>query len=148
MFVDGPKSCPLNEGGPYGYLRCEGSGTLILRRLVDAEASGQRVVAKILRAVQAHAGPKEGSEEGPGRVYQAPSGYGMKRMFERAYLSIGVPLDRVKYMGEPLAWEMSLRIIVIPFRIPHADFVSSTMMITMINRDARDGDRGWGSGRN
>jgi len=29
-----------------------------------------------------------------------PSGYGMKAMFERAYLASGIPLERVNYMGE------------------------------------------------
>jgi len=64
----------MAKGGPYGYMRCEGSGTLILRRLSDAEASGERILAKILRTVAGSAGPREGAEEGPGRVYQAPSG--------------------------------------------------------------------------
>ena len=81
---------------------------MILRRLTDAEASGQNILGKILRSVQGSAGPREGTEEGAGRVYEAPSSYGMKRMFERAYVATGIPLDRVKYMGKEAAAPMTL----------------------------------------
>ena len=98
--MEGPTSHPFNEDGPHGYLRCEGSGTLIVRRLADAEKDGQRVLAKVLRAVSGSAGPREGVEEGPGRIYEQPCAFGMKKMFERAYVASGVPLERLDYMGK------------------------------------------------
>ena len=54
----------------------------------------------MLRAVSASAGPADGCDEGPGRIYESPSAFGMKKMFERAYMDLGVPLHRVRYMGK------------------------------------------------
>ena len=100
MFVDGATCHPFNDKGPHGFLRCEGTSTVVLRRLHDAESSGQRILCKVVRSVSGSAGPGEGVEEGPGRVYEAPCGYGMKKMFERAYLSVDLPLERVQYIGK------------------------------------------------
>ena len=100
VLVEGPASHPFSDEGPFGYLRCEGSGTLIIRRLADAEKDGQRVLAKILRCVSGSAGPREGVEEGPGRIYEQPCAFGMKKMFERAYVASAVSLERLQYMGK------------------------------------------------
>jgi len=53
-------------------MRCEGSGTVILRKLKDAEDRGDRILGKILRAVSASGGPAEGVKQGSGRVYEMP----------------------------------------------------------------------------
>ena len=55
---------------------------------------------QVLRAVSASAGPADGCDEGPGRIYESPSAFGMKKMFARAYMDLGVPLHRVRYMGK------------------------------------------------
>ena len=52
-------SHPFDEKAA-GYLRCEGHGALVLRRLSDAEAAGQRIAAVILNSVAGQAGAADG----------------------------------------------------------------------------------------
>lgn len=50
VLVEGPSSHPFDEDGPKGFLRCEGTGALVLRRLHDAEAHGDNVICEIAGA--------------------------------------------------------------------------------------------------
>ena len=43
-----------------GYIRCEGYGAIVLRRLSDAQADNQRVACVILNSVAGQAGAAEG----------------------------------------------------------------------------------------
>ena len=70
VMVQGPTSHPFDEDGAKGYIRGEGMGTIVLRRLADAEARGDRILCKVLRAIAASAGPADNAVEGPGRVYE------------------------------------------------------------------------------
>lgn len=56
-MVQGPTSHPFDEEGAKGYIRCEGAGTVILRRRHDAEKQGNRIHCNVLRAIAASAGP-------------------------------------------------------------------------------------------
>lgn len=98
VMVQGPTSHPFDEDGPKGYIRGEGMGTIVLRRLSDAEARGDRILCKILRAIAASAGPADNALEGPGRIYEQPCPYGMREMFSRVYKCAGVPLAKLHYM--------------------------------------------------
>lgn len=73
-------------------------GCVVLRRLKDAEAKGNRVLAKVARAIAASAGAADTSLEGAGRVYEQPCPQGMRQMFIRAYSSAGIPFRRLNYM--------------------------------------------------
>lgn len=97
-MVQGPTSHPFDEDGPKGYIRGEGMGTIVLRRQSDAEARGDRILCKILRAIAASAGPADNTLEGPGRIYEQPCPYGMREMFSRVYKCAGVPLSKLHYM--------------------------------------------------
>jgi 3-oxoacyl-(acyl-carrier-protein) synthase len=98
VLVDGPACHPFDEEGPHGFFRAEGIGCVVLRRLADAEAKGNRVLAKIPRALAASAGAADGSMEGAGRVYEQPCARGMREMFIRAYTTAGIPFRRLSYM--------------------------------------------------
>ncbi len=89
---------PFDEEGPHGFFRAEGMGCVILRRMNDAEAKGNRVLAKVARAIAASAGAADTSLEGAGRVYEQPCPQGMRQMFIRAYSSAGIPFHRLNYM--------------------------------------------------
>jgi hypothetical protein len=58
-------SHPFDEDGAKGYVRCEGVGAVVLRRLSDAERDGNNILALIPNAVAGSAGPEDG--EGCGR---------------------------------------------------------------------------------
>lgn len=49
---------PFDHEGPKGYIRAEGYGTLILKRLSDAERDGNRVLCVLANAVAGAAGPQ------------------------------------------------------------------------------------------
>ena len=98
VMVQGPTSHPFDEDGAKGYIRGEGMGTIVLRRLADAEQRGDRILCKVLRAIAASAGPSDNALEGPGRVYEQPCPYGMREMFSRVYKCAGVPLGKLHYM--------------------------------------------------
>lgn len=53
-------SHPFNEGGPSGYVRADGYGAVIIRRMTDAEADGNRIQANILNVVAGAAGAADG----------------------------------------------------------------------------------------
>lgn len=89
---------PFDEEGPHGFFRAEGMGCVVLRRMKDAEAKGNRVLAKVARAIAASAGAADTSMEGAGRVYEQPCPQGMRQMFIRAYSSAGIPFRRLNYM--------------------------------------------------
>ena len=89
---------PFDEEGPHGFFRAEGMGCVVLRRMKDAEAKGNRVLAKMARAIAASAGAADTSMEGAGRVYEQPCPQGMRQMFIRAYSSANIPFRRLNYM--------------------------------------------------
>lgn len=94
-----PHSHPFCDDGAKGFLRAEGMGCVVLRRLPDAEASGHPVHCLIRKAVAASAGAADTSvDAGAGRVYEQPCPFGMRQMFLRAYESVGLPLKRLSYM--------------------------------------------------
>ena len=47
VLVEGPDCHPFCEDGPHGFMRCEGWGSVVLRRLTDAQQSGDRILAKV-----------------------------------------------------------------------------------------------------
>jgi acyl transferase domain-containing protein/NADPH:quinone reductase-like Zn-dependent oxidoreductase/thioester reductase-like protein/acyl carrier protein len=98
VMVQGPTSHPFDEDGAKGYIRGEGMGTVVLRRMADAEKHGDRILCKVLRAIAASAGPADNALEGPGRVYEQPCPYGMREMFSRVYKCANVPLGKLHYM--------------------------------------------------
>jgi len=51
---------PFDEEGEKGYIRAEGYGTLILKRLSDAEADGDRILCLLANGVAGAAGPQVG----------------------------------------------------------------------------------------
>jgi acyl transferase domain-containing protein len=100
VLVEGPASYPFDEDAPKGFLRCEGSGGMVLRRTTDAVAKGDRILAEIVGAIAASAGPAAGATEGAGRVYEQPCAVGMVEMFKRCCTNSGIATSDVDYMGE------------------------------------------------
>jgi hypothetical protein len=54
-------SHPFDEDGAKGYIRCEGVGAIVLRRLSDAERDGNSILCEMPNAVAGSAGPEDGA---------------------------------------------------------------------------------------
>jgi len=65
-----------------GYVRGEGCGMLVLKRLADAQRDGDRIVAVIRGSALNHNGPSNG--------LSAPMGRAQRRLIERALATSGV----------------------------------------------------------
>jgi acyl transferase domain-containing protein len=100
VLVAGPSSHPFDQDAPKGYLRCEGTGAVVLKRMPEAVASGDRILCEIMAAIAGSAGSAEGATEGAGRVYEQPCAKGMKEMFKRATRLNGISAVDVDYMGK------------------------------------------------
>jgi malonyl CoA-acyl carrier protein transacylase len=70
------------DAGANGFVMGEGCGTLVLKRLEDAERAGDRIYA-VLRSVG-------GSSDGRGKGITAPNPAGQQRAVERAYRAAGI----------------------------------------------------------
>ena len=70
-----------------GFVMGEGCGTLVLKRLEDAEQAGDRIYA-VLRAVG-------GASDGRGKGITAPNPTGPRRAIERAYRAAGLDPDSI-----------------------------------------------------
>lgn len=88
---------PFDENN-VGYVRAEGYGCVILRRLDDSIAAGDRILCTIRNAVAGSAGAAEGVTSGPGRMYEAPCVFGMTKLMQRAYEGAGMDPSRTDYM--------------------------------------------------
>jgi hypothetical protein len=53
-------SHPFDEDGAKGFVRCEGVGAIVLRRLSDAERDGNHILCEMPNAVAGSAGPEDG----------------------------------------------------------------------------------------
>lgn len=78
-------SHPFDDAGPKGYVRAEGYGAIILRRMSDSLNDGDRILCSIRNAVAGSAGAVEGMAEGAGRMYESPCVWGMKQLMTKAY---------------------------------------------------------------
>lgn len=65
-------SHPFDDTKARGYVRAEGWGALVLRRLGDAEQDGNRIVARLLNAVAGSAGAADGKKECPPQIDEGP----------------------------------------------------------------------------
>jgi polyketide synthase 13 len=91
-------SHPFDEDGAKGYIRCEGVGAIVLRRLSDAERDGNSILCEMPNAVAGSAGPEDGAVEGCGRVYEQPCVAGIESLMRLAYQSAEIPLEQVRYV--------------------------------------------------
>ena len=88
ISVDG-KSRAFGEGAT-GFSRGEGCGMVVLKRLEDARADGDRIHAVILGGAIGHDGQSAG--------FTAPSGPAQQRIIEHALLNAGVRTGNVAYV--------------------------------------------------
>lgn len=100
VLVEGPASYPFDEDAPKGFLRCEGTGAMVLRRTSEAVEQGDRILAEIVGAIAASAGSADGCTEGAGRVYEQPCAKGMREMFKRCTTTNGIATSDIDYMGQ------------------------------------------------
>jgi acyl transferase domain-containing protein len=70
-----------------GFVMAEGAGAVVLRRLADAEAAGQRIYA-VIRAIA-------GSSDGRGKGITAPNPRGQETALHRAYQLAGYGPDTI-----------------------------------------------------
>ncbi|MCC6191427.1 MAG: type I polyketide synthase [Anaerolineales bacterium] len=94
----GPKSYTFDARAD-GYVRGEGCGVLVLKRLIDAEAAGDRVLAVIRGTAMNHDGRTGG--------LTAPNGPAQQDVIRAALANAGVVPDEVTYVethgtGTPL----------------------------------------------
>ena len=89
MAPDG--RCKFGDARANGYVRSEGAGIVVLKRLADAVAAGDRIYATILGSSLNNDGRSSGFLTTPG------SG-GQQQMLRQAYRDAGVPPATVSYV--------------------------------------------------
>lgn len=97
MAPDG--RCKTFDAGANGYVRGEGAGMLLLKRLSDAEASGDRILALIAGSAVNHDGHSSG--------LTAPNGRAQEAVIRDALASAGLAPHEIDYVqahgtGTPL----------------------------------------------
>jgi acyl transferase domain-containing protein/acyl carrier protein len=97
MAPDG--RCKTFDAGANGYVRGEGAGMLLLKRLSDAEASGDRVLALVAGSAVNHDGHSSG--------LTAPNGRAQEAVIRDALVSAGLAPHEIDYVqahgtGTPL----------------------------------------------
>lgn len=98
--------CKTFDARADGYTRGEGCGVLVLKRLSDALASGDRIHAVIRGSAVNHDGPSSG--------FTVPNGQAQQAVIKAALLASGVSPERVGYVevhgtGTPLGDPIELR---------------------------------------
>ena len=98
--------CRAFDAAADGYVRGEGCGVLVLKRLADAEAAGDRVLAVIRGSAVNQDGVRAG--------LTAPNGSGQQRVIEAALARAGVGPAEVDYLeahgiGSPLGDSIEVR---------------------------------------
>ncbi|HEY1579972.1 MAG TPA: beta-ketoacyl synthase N-terminal-like domain-containing protein [Terracidiphilus sp.] len=73
-----------------GFVRGEGCGIVVLKRLVDAKAAGDRMLAVIAASAI--------NQDGPSSGLTAPSGSAQQALLQEAYRRAGVDLSAVGYV--------------------------------------------------
>ncbi|WDD90201.1 SDR family NAD(P)-dependent oxidoreductase (plasmid) [Burkholderia sp. FERM BP-3421] len=91
--------CHTFDAGADGYLRGEGAGVIVLKRLADARANGDRILAVIRGTAINHDGASSG--------LTVPNGRAQERLLEAALKDAGVGADAIGYVeahgtGTPL----------------------------------------------
>jgi len=91
--------CKTFDAAANGYVRGEGCGLLVLKRLADAEADGDRIVA-VIRGTAVN-------QDGPSSGLTVPNGPAQERVIRRALADAGVEPAQVSYIeahgtGTPL----------------------------------------------
>jgi acyl transferase domain-containing protein/acyl carrier protein len=88
MAADG--RCKTFDASADGFVRSEGCGMLVLRRLSDAEARGDRILAVILGSAVNHDGHSSG--------LTVPNGLSQQALIRAALADAGVSSDAVDYV--------------------------------------------------
>lgn len=89
MAPDG--QCKFGDARGDGYVRSEGCGVVVLRRLADAIAAGDRIYAVVRGGALNNDGRTSGS-------LGTPSRDGQRELLRRAYADAGVPPQTVRYV--------------------------------------------------
>lgn len=116
MSPDG--RCKAFDASANGYVRSEGCGVLVLKRLDDASSAGDRVLA-VLRGSAVN-------QDGGNNVLTAPSAAAQQALIRRALTSAGVDARELSYveahgsgtpLGDIVEWR-ALRAVLLPERTP------------------------------
>ena len=90
MMLSQEGQCKTFDASADGYVRGEGCGVVVLKRLSDAEADGDRIWAVIRGASVNHGGASAGLT-----VPHAPA---MEKLIKAAHADAGVPASEVDYL--------------------------------------------------
>lgn len=82
--------CRTFDAAANGFVRGEGCGVLVLKRLSDAQADGDRILALIRGSALNHDGPSSG--------LTVPNGQAQANLFQQALDNAGVQADQVSYI--------------------------------------------------
>ena len=82
--------CKTFDSTADGYVRGEGCGMVVLKRLTDAEAAGDRILAVVLGSAV--------NQDGASISLTAPNGPAQKRVIEEALARAGVEASSVDYL--------------------------------------------------
>ncbi|HYM61875.1 MAG TPA: beta-ketoacyl synthase N-terminal-like domain-containing protein [Thermoanaerobaculia bacterium] len=116
MSPDG--RCKAFDASANGYVRSEGCGVLVLKRLADATADGDRILA----VIRGSAVNQDGATNG----ITSPSASAQQTLIRRALSDAGVEAPELSYieahgsgtpLGDIVEWR-SLRAVLVPERAP------------------------------
>ena len=82
--------CKTFDASANGYVRGEGCGVVVLKRLSDAIAGGDNILALIRGSAV--------NQDGPGAGFTVPSGTAQERVIRQSLLNAGVAADEVGYI--------------------------------------------------
>ena len=82
--------CKTFDAAADGYVRGEGCGVLVLKRLSDAQQAGDRVLAVIRGSAV--------NQDGPSGGLTVPSGPSQERVIQRALSNAGIAAETVSYI--------------------------------------------------
>lgn len=82
--------CRTFDAGANGYVRGEGGGVILLKKLRDALRDGDRVLGVIKGSAINHGGKAQ--------TLTSPNTYAQSQVIQDAYENAGVPIDRVSYV--------------------------------------------------
>ena len=85
-----PPRCKTFDANANGYVRGEGCGIVVLKRLSDALADGERILALIRGSAVNH--------NGGGAGYTIPGVQGQRAVIEQAYANGGISPDAISYI--------------------------------------------------
>ena len=82
--------CKTFDASADGFVRGEGCGMVVLKRLADAEAAGDRILAVLLGSAV--------NQDGASAGLTVPNGVAQERVIERALAEAGVAASEVDYL--------------------------------------------------